>query len=312
MAERSRANSEARAVAAAWIPSPAILAGEAAISNRRRALDDWLAIGKAFDELEAEAMRQSNSNEAKGRRYSAAYTRLRLSPEIANLHKIGKNDRGTVIWLHQNEGAVRCWYATLSQKQRDRWTRPQTIKLQYKRMTGASQQDHVGGKPATKRQSAWDRAKAQIAERNAAIARLEREIEAVKDEMLSRDEAALGRVDRKNAEIARLRKERDAARTRLSSAQNAEIARLTRLSSAQNTEIARLRKERDAARTRLSALQPRLSALERASPTTEAKIRRQERNKVLLRLTEFGKAAAPVSASHIVGQLRRWLKQDPG
>jgi hypothetical protein len=184
---------------------------------------------------------------------------LELSPKIANLHKIDKSDRVAAVWLHQNEGAVRRWYATLSQKQRDRWTHSQTIKLQYKRMTGASQQDEGEGKPATKRPSAWDRAKAQIAERDAAIARLQQELEA----------AALGGLERKNSEIARLRKERDAARTRLSPAQHAEIARLTRLSAAQNAEIARLRKERDAARKRLSGLQPRLPALERASQATE-------------------------------------------
>jgi len=127
-----------------------------------------------------------------------------------------------------------------------------------------------------KRLTAWDRAKAQIAERDAAIARLQEALEAAEDEMPGRDQAALGRLERKNAEIARLRKERDAARKRL------------------------------------SALQPRISALETASPATEAKIRRLERTEVLLKLTEPEKVTPPISAVHIVVQLRQWLKARAG
>jgi hypothetical protein len=293
-----------------------ILDGEAAIVNHRRVLEHWIAIGKAFYELQAEAVRQSNSNNPRGRCYRAVYALLELSPEIANLREIDKSDRATTIWLYKNKGAARRWYATLSQSQRDRWTRPQTIKLQYKRMTGASQQGEGEGKPPTKRPSAWDRAKAQIAERDAAIARLQQELEEAEDEMLGRDQAELGRLQRKDAEIARLRKERDAARTRLSAAQNAEIARLTWLSAAQTAEVARLRKERDAARKQLSVLQPRFSALERArpatGPATEAKFRRLERTEVLLRLTELEKATPAISAVHIVMQLRQWLKARAG
>jgi hypothetical protein len=70
-------------VAAAWAAIPEerraiILAGEAAIVDRRKPLDDWVAIGKAFHELQHEAMQQSNSKQPKGRRYSDAYALLQL------------------------------------------------------------------------------------------------------------------------------------------------------------------------------------------------------------------------------------------
>jgi hypothetical protein len=107
------------AVAAAWAAIPEerraiILAGEAAIVDRRKPLDDWVAIGKAFHELQHEAMQQSNSKQPKGRRYSDAYALLQLPREIANLQKIDKSDRKKTIWLYENEEPVRRWYETLA------------------------------------------------------------------------------------------------------------------------------------------------------------------------------------------------------
>ena len=136
MAEQNVMQPGHNAITAAWAAVPEerraiILAGEAAIMNRRRAFDDWLAVGRAFRELQLEAMRQSNSREPKGRRYGDAYELLELPPEIANLHKIDKSDRAKIIWLYENEAPVRRWYETLGQNQRDRWTHPQTIKLHY-------------------------------------------------------------------------------------------------------------------------------------------------------------------------------------
>jgi hypothetical protein len=112
MTDQTIAPGEACAVAATWAAIPeerraTILAGEAAILNRRKPLDDWMAIGKAFHELQHEAMQQSTSKQPKGHRYSAAYALFERSPEIANLHEIDKSDRATTIWLYKNEGAVR-------------------------------------------------------------------------------------------------------------------------------------------------------------------------------------------------------------
>ena len=141
------------AITAAWAAIPderraIILAGEAAIMNRRRAFDDWVAVGRAFLELQLEAMRQSNSGEPKGRRYGDAYELLELPPEIANLHKIDKSDRAKIIWLYENEAPVRHWYETLGQNQRDRWTHPQTIKLHFEKRT-AKPGDPAASKPPT-------------------------------------------------------------------------------------------------------------------------------------------------------------------
>src|SRR5437868_14168659 len=81
MTDQTIAPGEACALAATWAAIPeerrtTILAGEAAIVSRRKPLDDWMAIGKAFHELQHEAMQQSNSKQPKGRRYSAAYALL--------------------------------------------------------------------------------------------------------------------------------------------------------------------------------------------------------------------------------------------
>jgi hypothetical protein len=223
MIDQTIAPGEACAVAA-WAAIPEerraiILAGQAAIVNRRKALDDWIAIGKAFHELQHEAMQQSNSKQPKGRRYSDAYAALELRQEIANLRKIDKSDRKKAIWLYQNEEPVRHWYATLSQSQRDRWTRTQTIKLHYRR---ASQQDDGEGKPATKRPSALQKARAEIAQ-------LHQELDAAEDKILRRDEAELGRLERANAEIARLQEKLDAAHAKLGRMEQAEDDKRLRL-----------------------------------------------------------------------------------
>jgi hypothetical protein len=128
-----------------------ILAGEAAIVNRRRALDDWIALGRAYYELQAEAMRQSKSSKPRGRRYKATYALLQRSPEIINLQKIDKADRKKAIWLYQNKDLVRHWYETLSESQRGRLAHPQTIKQHYERVTHAARPDNtVDGNPIAK------------------------------------------------------------------------------------------------------------------------------------------------------------------
>jgi hypothetical protein len=177
-------------MAATWAAIPeesraTILAGEAAIVNRRKPLDDWMAIGKAFHELQHEAMRQSNSKQPKGRRYSSAYALLERLREIANLQKIDKSDRKKAIWLYENEERIRRWYETLSENQRDRWTHPQTIKLHYECMTRAAQSDNaVDGKPAVKPASTLDMLKT-------ANVRLRQELDEANDEirLLDRDTA---------------------------------------------------------------------------------------------------------------------------
>jgi len=112
--------------------------------NRRRGLDDWIAIGRAFHELRHEAMRQSNSKQLKGRRYKNTYALLELPPEIADLRQFDRSNRARIIWFYQNAEAVRAWYDNLGQNERDVWNHPQTIKLRYERMTARRSRTWVG------------------------------------------------------------------------------------------------------------------------------------------------------------------------
>jgi hypothetical protein len=190
MTDQTIAPGEACAVAAAWTAIPEerraiILAGEAAIANRCDPLDDWIAIAKAFHELQREAMQQSNSKQPKGRRYSDAYALLELPREIANLQKISKSDRKKAIWIYENEERLRCWYETLAENQRDRWTHPQTIKQHYERMTRTPRADNaVDSKRTVKPASTLDLLKTENV-------RLREELDTANDEirLLDREKA---------------------------------------------------------------------------------------------------------------------------
>jgi hypothetical protein len=191
-----------------------ILAGEAA--TLRKPLDDCIAIGKAFYEVQREAMRQSNSNQPKGRRYLAVYALLELRPEITNLQK-HKRDRKATIWLYENEEPVRCWYETLTENQPDRWTHPQTIKQRYERMTRSPRVDNaVVGKPSVKPVSTRDLLKTaevrlqEVQEKldaaNAKIRLLERENAAWFGRMVQLEDVRMRDLDTANAKIRHLQR----------------------------------------------------------------------------------------------------------
>ena len=76
----------------------AILAGETAMSDLRGGFDDWVRVGRAFHEIQLEAMARSNSNQPNGRRYADAYNLLEKPTE--QLKSFDKSDRKKVVDLY--------------------------------------------------------------------------------------------------------------------------------------------------------------------------------------------------------------------
>jgi hypothetical protein len=110
----------------------AIDEGERALRDlRENTVERWIAAGGAWKALQNVAMNRSRSNSPSGRRYNQIYAVLvNRWPELAKAHKGTRSD---AIWLFENSDRVLPWLATLSQKERDQWTHPSTLRRHYEK-----------------------------------------------------------------------------------------------------------------------------------------------------------------------------------
>jgi len=109
-----------------------IARGEQALRQLRRdTVAGWIAAGAAWKTMQTIAMYKSNSNQPAGRRYAAAYHLL--EQPWPQLTKIDRKTRMDAIWLFEQEDLVQTWLATLSQKERDQWGHPTTIRRHYEK-----------------------------------------------------------------------------------------------------------------------------------------------------------------------------------
>jgi uncharacterized coiled-coil protein SlyX len=114
------------------VANEVIAIGERALGEvRQRTVEHWIAAGAAWLTLQRAAMYRSNSNQPAGRRYAAVYRILEHPwPELTRIDRTSRKD---AIWLFENEDMVRLWLASLSRKERDRWTHPSTIRRHYEK-----------------------------------------------------------------------------------------------------------------------------------------------------------------------------------
>jgi hypothetical protein len=108
--------------------------GEEALRTHRAGLPRVVRIGRAFSEMQQEAMRRSHSNNPIGKRFNEAWAALvHPTPEMT---KVNKTDRAQFMWCYQNRELLETWWLTLAENQRDRWGHPDTIKKQYLKAHG--------------------------------------------------------------------------------------------------------------------------------------------------------------------------------
>jgi hypothetical protein len=115
----------------------AIEEGERALTDlRENAVQRWISAGAARFMLRNVAMTRSHSNSPSGRRYNQIYAVL--VNKWSQLARVDKATRAHAIWLCENSELVLPWLATMSQRERDQWLNPQTIRRHYeKRHPGA-------------------------------------------------------------------------------------------------------------------------------------------------------------------------------
>jgi hypothetical protein len=107
---------------------------EKAMIHIHQTFDQWLVAGRAFQELQSEAVLRSNSSGPSGRAYSDWYEVLHAKSLEGRPHlaKVGKTGRSLAIWMVENEEAVRNWRDTiLDDEQRFAWNSPSTIKREF-------------------------------------------------------------------------------------------------------------------------------------------------------------------------------------
>jgi hypothetical protein len=103
--------------------------GETALKTVRCSLDQWVAVGAGLKTLQQAAMYRAGTNQPLGARYVRAYQILSHPwPELVG---IDPATRRNAIWLFDNEDLVKAWLTTLTQRRRDRWTHPATIRRHY-------------------------------------------------------------------------------------------------------------------------------------------------------------------------------------
>jgi hypothetical protein len=122
--------------------------GEEALRIHRAGLPRVIQIGRAFFEMQQEAMRRSHSDKPAGRRYGDAFAALVLpTPQLA---KVNKTDRAQFVWCYQNREKLELWWPTLGENQRDRWGHPQVIRRQYVKIHGDQNNTHAAPKKTVK------------------------------------------------------------------------------------------------------------------------------------------------------------------
>jgi hypothetical protein len=103
----------------------------ALVELRKNSVERWISAGAAWKALQQGAMYRSGSNSPVGRRYNQIHaTLVHAWPQLA---KVDKATRSNAIWLFDNAESVLAWLATLTQKERDRWTHPAVIRRHFER-----------------------------------------------------------------------------------------------------------------------------------------------------------------------------------
>ena len=97
----------------------------------RQGLQRVLAIGRAFHELQLEAMGRSHSNRPTGGPYARAYAALEMP--VPDLVVRNRMDRSQYIWCYQHRAALEAWWAlSENAEQKDRWNHPDAIQRNYR------------------------------------------------------------------------------------------------------------------------------------------------------------------------------------
>jgi hypothetical protein len=91
---------------------------------------DWLAIGRAYNALQARALAASGSNQAVGARYNACWAYYADRYGIAGFD-IDKPTKSHCMWLAENWESVSAWLAQRGANERQRWNHPTTIRRNY-------------------------------------------------------------------------------------------------------------------------------------------------------------------------------------
>jgi hypothetical protein len=91
---------------------------------------DWLAIGRAYNALQARALAASGSNQAVGARYNACWAYYADRYGIAGFD-IAKPTKSHCMWLAENWEAVSAWLAQRGANERQQWNHPTTIRRNY-------------------------------------------------------------------------------------------------------------------------------------------------------------------------------------
>ena len=111
-------------------------AAEKAMKHIRQTFDQWLIVGRAFKELQEEAVLRSNSSKPSGRQYTVWYqalleTFLTSRPHLAT---VSPTIRSRAIWLFEHEDDIKAWRAQWTAEEswkRDAWNNPSTIKRYF-------------------------------------------------------------------------------------------------------------------------------------------------------------------------------------
>jgi hypothetical protein len=137
----------------------AIEIGEQALTDlRKNTVARWISAGAAWRALQNVAMNRSGSNTPVGNRYNRVYGILvHAWPQLA---KVDKATRSHAIWLFTHQDDVLAWLLTLSQKERDAWTHPSTLRRHYERRHPnllPEKRAAYKPRPPIKRHQAWNR-----------------------------------------------------------------------------------------------------------------------------------------------------------
>lgn len=184
----------------------AILAGVQAMRVHRDGLERAFIIGRAFHELQLEAMTRSNSNKPSGRRYSDSYAALEKPvPDLATTTKKARNQ---FIWCYQNKEPLEAWWA-LSENgtRRDNWNHPDAIKRNFTVYEKA-----LAGETGAEKKPSWkEKMTAVVVELQEQLDKANRENTKLRTEHVIPGEAS----DELQKQLKWVTGERDEAKTRI-------------------------------------------------------------------------------------------------